>query len=1454
MRPSSGVICENFDRFFPALSMPKGWAARIISEGSGSPLSPVPSRRTTASTTRSGLSKGENTVEELEDTGVEAPRRNRLRPSSVSANVAAEWRQKVTVLGRSGGLFVTAQDTGLTSEERRLARHRSIRSWELQPLVSPIEGPGVESDAVFSEGIYVTTESGTNSFGQPSASSDKTAVNATNAVERRVTWNEYYLKPFAPPPEPNSRVSVIGLDSTATPRHVQWHRGRIIGRGSYARVYFGLNVNTMDIMAVKQVELVPSNQSAESGRLRKKMVDALNVEVRLLRELDHPNVVRYLGFDIQENVVSLFLQYVDGGSIASMLSLYGPFELHIAQLFVRQVVDGLQYLHDRFIIHRDIKGANLLVDREGTVRIADFGISKKNEYSTPYKYNARMSLQGSVFWMAPEVLKGRGYSAKVDIWSLGCVTLEMLTGTHPWKGFGETQTMWRLGKDNAPPLPTMLDERARNFIETCCTVNPEERPTAEALLDCEFVACELEGCDFGEWLESVEAQAAAERALEEDESETEDDDDDDDDEEEEEGEAELDDDVEGLVGPDGEEADRTMVAADCGGKQMKEHAKSACAQDAKYNLHIRTDMSAQAFADVVRTAGVRIVAAPAPANAPLHFHIESEPTALRRRLAHELRRPGSADDAVNGFARFVLDCNDGDWARLLDAPAAGTAKGAAKAVAAVTPLGVLRSCLLPLKTEGAAGGRYTSVNTFARLLLSVEPIQAGIATFLLQRIPDYQFEAEDGDSDVCRLLLQQFKYLDYIVDGDSVVRSMLDILDATTASPKVQKELITSMPEIVPDHLQNEIVTHLQNRLDDNSELVAVVLDALSTMSVPPESLKIDHIMKTKIKENCITPSLITTTIRNQIETLNPLLQSTECFEVGNLTEIAQVQSMGIVMFEKEKLKSLRSFEASEACSALLYAINYFRELVNAFSKNILLDKTFSITHCVQRVENLVELLRMLEGTMQLAPDWIPLDFIAQDNNLLPELENAEEGGDESDEAPPTVAPTAKDRKGKRQARGSVRSIKFEDIHLILREHGTAYKELQEILKQEAAEVTSQDEVVDIDPALKKMILHSFSLNESAPATGASSQTDHLVNACNYLSAFLNNIPFLESAVLVVKLIQDFAGFCTDPAKVSTLKKSIASISADLLSFDWSDQEKPDTCINYLVNSELASSDDPLSTIEDYLVKAIPGLLDQDAEICCDFPNMNKNNLLLFYKALVAQTSSAACVGSLDVTSKVVDLFFQAVSICKSYSNAKIFAVALRHSKDFVQGFLKNALPVLTSSMAAAKEEVLSTVTQLQKGTRLLQVISNECKSLKQPLLLKYVPQLKRALETLLFEIKKMLSENNCLHAFWIGNLKQRNLKGENISSQIPVDSESSSSESEPAASVELDVEPARRRAYVESRGGNESDSGSMQFGVRGGNESDSMSTQLGTGPLAKKRRMLGVGRPTRMLLSGDSL
>ncbi|KAJ3085786.1 hypothetical protein HK102_013831, partial [Quaeritorhiza haematococci] len=285
------------------------------------------------------------------------------------------------------------------------------------------------------------------------------------------------------------RKSSKTLDESEHRTSMLWYQGDVIGQGAYGKVYLGLNLMTWDLMAVKQVELGPLHRAfsirkdgAASGSIKEKGVnpnkqpllspaEAMRQEISLLKTLNHEHIVRYLDCETTDKAINIFLEYVSGGSVASVLTRIGPFPEPLVRGLTAQILMGLDYLHSQGIIHRDIKAANILLDYDGVAKISDFGVSKKLAFEnggSPYRRTSRMSVRGTANWMAPEVVAGKGYSAKVDIWSLGCVVLEMFTGEKPWKQYDlEFQVFYQLGQNKAPAIPDDVSLEAKSFIKEC---------------------------------------------------------------------------------------------------------------------------------------------------------------------------------------------------------------------------------------------------------------------------------------------------------------------------------------------------------------------------------------------------------------------------------------------------------------------------------------------------------------------------------------------------------------------------------------------------------------------------------------------------------------------------------------------------------------------------------------------------------------------------------------------------------------------------------------------------------------------------------------------------------------------------------------------------------------------------------------------------------------------------
>ncbi|CAJ1963606.1 unnamed protein product [Sphenostylis stenocarpa] len=256
-----------------------------------------------------------------------------------------------------------------------------------------------------------------------------------------------------------------------------WQKGDILGKGSFGTVYEGFT-DDGNFFAVKEVSLLDHRSQGRES------IFQLRQEISLLSQFRHDNIVQYLGTNKDNDKLYIFLELVTKGSLAFLYQRYCLVDSQVSA-YTRQILSGLKYLHDRNVVHRDIKCANILVDASGSVKLADFGLAKVA------KLNDVKSVGGSLYWMAPEVvtMRNHGYGLAADIWSLGCTVLEMLTRKPPYSHLGECllDAQFRIGRGKLPPVPESLSTDARDFILTCLQVNPNKRPTAAQLLDHPFV-------------------------------------------------------------------------------------------------------------------------------------------------------------------------------------------------------------------------------------------------------------------------------------------------------------------------------------------------------------------------------------------------------------------------------------------------------------------------------------------------------------------------------------------------------------------------------------------------------------------------------------------------------------------------------------------------------------------------------------------------------------------------------------------------------------------------------------------------------------------------------------------------------------------------------------------------------------------------------------------------------
>ena len=161
---------------------------------------------------------------------------------------------------------------------------------------------------------------------------------------------------------------------------------------------------------------------------------SLKSEINLLKKLEHPKIVKYIDSIYTEDHLNIVLEYVENGSLDSLIKKFGKIPEQLVIIYIQQVLQGLEFLHSKNCIHRDIKGGNILTTKDGEVKLADFGVAMilNSEQNSTHAHK-NISFAGTPYWMAPEVIQENAeVTSACDIWSLGCTVIELLTGKPPY--------------------------------------------------------------------------------------------------------------------------------------------------------------------------------------------------------------------------------------------------------------------------------------------------------------------------------------------------------------------------------------------------------------------------------------------------------------------------------------------------------------------------------------------------------------------------------------------------------------------------------------------------------------------------------------------------------------------------------------------------------------------------------------------------------------------------------------------------------------------------------------------------------------------------------------------------------------------------------------------------------------------------------------------------------------
>jgi len=249
----------------------------------------------------------------------------------------------------------------------------------------------------------------------------------------------------------------------------------MIGIGASGSVFVATDTRTKKSVAVKQMIIAKQVKS-----------DIVINEIMIIKESQHFAIVNYIDSYIVKDSLWVIMEYVDGGSLTEMITVCQSIPERLIATICKITLAGLEYLHTRAnpIIHRDIKSDNILMGLDGSVKITDFGYGAQLGGAT----DRRASVVGTTYWMAPEVVRGKEYTCKVDVWSLGIMAIECLEGEPPYMNESMLRALFLIASKGCPDLkkPEAMSPEFKDFIKQCTIMEPDERPSSSELMSHPF--------------------------------------------------------------------------------------------------------------------------------------------------------------------------------------------------------------------------------------------------------------------------------------------------------------------------------------------------------------------------------------------------------------------------------------------------------------------------------------------------------------------------------------------------------------------------------------------------------------------------------------------------------------------------------------------------------------------------------------------------------------------------------------------------------------------------------------------------------------------------------------------------------------------------------------------------------------------------------------------------------